>query len=208
MNQSRFSGTEGYADEAEELFVRYERIPFTDSHEPLLHLIPEEPSDILDIGAGTGRDAGYLAGQGHRVTAVEPVDELRLPAQALHPSPRIEWIKDGLPELEVLRARGDSYDVIMMTAVWMHLDPDERRAGMRNLASLLRAGGTVLMMLRYGPVPEGRRMFQVTAEETAQLAGAHGLTLLLNEHRSSIKNHVQQKGVSWTYLAFRSGGMN
>jgi hypothetical protein len=30
---------------------------------------------------------------GHRVVAAEPTDELRGPAMALHPSPRIEWLK-------------------------------------------------------------------------------------------------------------------
>ena len=29
------------------------------------------PTQILDVGAGTGRDAAYFAGQGHRVTALE-----------------------------------------------------------------------------------------------------------------------------------------
>jgi protein-L-isoaspartate O-methyltransferase len=49
---------------------------------------------ILDIGSGSGRDAAYFAKQGHEVTAVEPVREMRLTAEKLHGKQRIRWIDD------------------------------------------------------------------------------------------------------------------
>src|SRR6202158_1151797 len=101
----RVSGTEGYADEAEELFRRYESIPAADAHGAVLHVIPAPTSRILDIGSGTGRDAAWFASQGHRVVAVEPTDAMRLPAMTLHPSPEIEWLSDSLPDLALLLAR-------------------------------------------------------------------------------------------------------
>src|SRR3984893_9285327 len=99
VTSSQVSGTEGYAEEAEELFKLYENIPAADLHRAVLHLIPTAPSSILDIGSGTGRDAAWLAAQGHRVVAVEPTDAMRIPAMALHVSPRIEWLNDSLPDL-------------------------------------------------------------------------------------------------------------
>ena len=102
---SRVSGTEGYAEEAEELFKLYENIPAADLHRAELHLIPTAPGSILDIGSGTGRDAAWFASQGHRVVAVEPTDAMRMPAMALHPSPRIEWLDHSLPDLALLLAR-------------------------------------------------------------------------------------------------------
>ena len=90
MTSVQVSGTEGYADEAEDLFKRYEGIPAADAHRAVLHLIPAAPSRVLDIGSGTGRDAAWFASMGHRVVAVEPTDAMRLPAMALHPSPQIE----------------------------------------------------------------------------------------------------------------------
>jgi protein-L-isoaspartate O-methyltransferase len=61
---SRPSGTEGYADEAEALVKQYETISFGDVHRQVIHLIPTAPSRILDIGAGTGRDAAGFAAMG------------------------------------------------------------------------------------------------------------------------------------------------
>ena len=82
------TGTEGYAEQAAELFDRYESLRAADVHRPVLHLIPAVPSRVLDIGAGSGRDAAWLAAKGHRVIAVEPTAALRLPAMARHRSDR------------------------------------------------------------------------------------------------------------------------
>jgi SAM-dependent methyltransferase len=198
----RVSGTEGYADEAEELFRLYESIPAADAHRAVLHLIPEAPSRILDIGSGTGRDAAWFAAQGHRVVAVEPTDAMRLPAMALHPSPRIEWLDDSLPDLALLRARGERFDVVMLTAVWMHLDAQQRRQAMPNLASLVRTGGAVIMKIRHGPIPAGRRMFEISAEETIELARMQDLQPVLNVRTESTQERNRMAGVSWTNLAF------
>jgi SAM-dependent methyltransferase len=202
MTSAKVSGTEGYADEAEELFRRYEAIPAADTHRAVLHLIPTAPSRILDIGSGTGRDAAWFAAQGHRVIAVEPTDALRLRAMALHPSPRIEWLDDSLPDLARLRLRDDRFDLVMLTAVWMHLDGPQRRRAMPNLASLVRSGGAVIMKIRHGPVPPGRRMFEISAEETIELARIQGLQPVLNLRNESSQEQNRAAGVTWTNLAF------
>jgi len=196
----RVSGTENYAEEAPELLKRYESISFAEAHRAIMHLIPTEPCRVLDIGAGTGRDAAGFAARGHRVVAVEPTEEMRRGAMTLHPSALIEWLEDSLPDLATLRARDEPFDVIAMTAVWMHLDMQQRRRAMPNVAALVRDGGVMIMTLRHGPVPPGRRMFEVTAEETIGLAAPFGLGCILNR---PAELSLRQPGVSWTRLAFR-----
>lgn len=202
MTAGLVSGTEGYADEAEELFKHYESFPAADAHRAVLHLIPTAASSILDIGSGTGRDAAWFAAQGHRVVAVEPTDAFRLPAMALHPSPQIEWLDDSLPDLAMLQRRGESFDVVMLSAVWMHLDAQQRRRAMPNLAALVREGGTVIMKIRHGPVPAGRRMFEIPAEETIELARMQGLHPVLNLRAESSQEANRAAGITWTSLAF------
>jgi SAM-dependent methyltransferase len=197
---ARVSGTEGYAEEAETLAVQYESITFAQTQGSILHLIPSQPCRLLDIGAGTGRDAAGFAALGHRVLAVEPTDELRSSAKMLHPDPNIEWLSDGLPHLTRVKARSELFDVVMLTAVWMHLDEAQRRQAMPAVASLVAPGGVMVMSLRYGPVPPGRRMFAVPAEETICLAQKEGLALVL--HRSHLDGVQKRPGVSWTRLAF------
>lgn len=197
------SGTEGYAAEADALARQYESITFAEAHAPYLHLIPTTPSRVLDIGAGTGRDAAALAEMGHHVVAAEPTAEMRAHGARLHPSPRIEWVDDSLPDLAMLSTRGEIFDLVMMTAVWMHLDDEQRRRAMPNVARLVRPGGTFIMSLRYGPVPPGRRMFVVTAEETIALAADANLALTLRFDNQP--GGFGRTDVSWTKLVFEKG---
>jgi SAM-dependent methyltransferase len=194
-------GNEGDAEEMEALTRQYESVGFVDVHGPVLHLLPTTPSRVLDIGAGTGRDAAALATMGHRVVAVEPTQAFRDRAALLHPSPRIEWVEDSLPHLSRLTTRGDRFDVIMLTAVWIHLDVEQRPKAMRTVASLLRPGGLLAMTLRHGPAPPGRRrLFETSADETIDLARVHGLRLAVSvEHQADFYG---RREVTWTSLAF------
>jgi SAM-dependent methyltransferase len=199
-NVARVSGTEGYAEAAGALLNQ--RLSFIDVHGPILHLIPAAPCRVLDIGSGAGGDAASFAELGHSVVAVEPTDELRIPAMARHPSSSIEWLNDGLPDLNSLLARAETFDLVMLSAVWMHLDASQRRQAMPRVASLMRTGGMMIMSLRHGPVPRGRRMFEVSADETIQLAREQGLEAVLNLRTDSVQEVNRRAGVTWTRLAF------
>lgn len=106
---------------------------------------------------------------------------------------------DRLPELAKLQG-AVPFDVVMLTAVWMHLDAAQREQAMPNVAALVRPGGVMMLSLRYGPVPPGRRMFSVSAEETEALAAAQGLRLVLK--REGLPARLGEPGVTWTRLAF------
>lgn len=196
------AGTQGYGENAAALADQYESIAFADVHRDVVHLIPAAPSRIADIGAGSGRDAAALARMGHAVVAAEPTPELRQEGQRRHALPNLEWVDDALPDLAGLRRQDRVFDVIMLTAVWMHLDADERRLGMQALAALLAPQGQILMSLRHGPVPPGRRMFDVSAQETIALAAGHGLT---SHHLSAREDMLDRADVRWSFLGLRRG---
>ena len=194
--------TSGYAEEADDLFVRYEALSAPETHAHWRHLFPEPPVRTLDIGAGTGRDAAWLVSLGHSVLAVEPVETLRVRAAKLHPEAEITWLEDSLPGLANTHARAERFGMVMLNAVWMHLTEGERTNGMERVATLLAPGGRLFMSLRQGPVPEGRRMFDVTGEETIALAVPCGLRPLSHVRRNSIMAENRARGVEWTALVF------
>jgi SAM-dependent methyltransferase len=192
--------TAGYGDEADALAVQYESITFAQAHRQTLYLFPTDPCRVLDIGAGTGRDAAALSARGHVVTAVEPTPELRAHGERIHAGSGIRWIDDMLPELRVVAALGEIYDLVLMTAVWMHLDADERIAAFRGLRGLLSPAGRIIMSLRHGPVPEGRRMFDVTGDETISLAHDQGFEATFRCEQADMLGRAD---VSWTFLALQ-----
>lgn len=204
LTQSKIvPGTEGYSEDAESLIPRYEGVSFIEKYKAVLHLLPTKASKILDIGAGTGGDAAWLATKGHCILAIEPTDQLRETGARLHLSSQIEWLDDSLPMLLKTMARKEVFDLALVTAVWTHLDEKERKQAMSNIAALLKPGALLIMSLRHGPAPANRRTFEVTAEETIELAQRDGLRESLYVRTESVQPTNRQAGVMWSWLAFQ-----
>lgn len=193
--------TAGYGATADALAAQYESVTFEEVHRETLHLYPLSPAHVLDLGAGTGRDAAALARRGHQVVAAEPTQELRALGEQLHQGLAITWVDDALPCLDRIRASGAHFDLVLATAVWMHLDVDERVAAITNVAEMLAPDGLFILSLRHGPVPHGRRMFDVSAQETLELGTRHGLTGVLRRERADM---LGRPDVTWSCLALRA----
>jgi len=193
----------GYDAEATALAAQYESVTFEHVHRHVLHLFPQPPGNVLDIGAGSGRDAAALSRLGHHVTAAEPTCGLRCEGQRLHAAVPIDWIDDQLPELNVVRRLDKRFDLILLTAVWMHLSPSERAAAMATVAELLAEGGLVSMSLRHGPIPAGRRMFEVSADETIELGASCGLDCLQRTEQDDAQGRTD---VCWSFVVLRKPG--
>ncbi len=139
--------------------------------------IPTKPGLVIDIGAGSGRDAAWFAAMDWSVIAVEPAERLRSYARELHPSPRITWENDRLPDLSKLLRTGVAGDLVWLSAVWMHLPLGERRRAFRKLVTLMKPGGRLMISLREGPLAYDRPMFPVSIGEIEELSREHGLAV-------------------------------
>ncbi|MFF9395964.1 class I SAM-dependent methyltransferase [Streptomyces griseoluteus] len=151
-----------YAQRAELLGQRYGSVTFEEVHGGVLDLLPPAPAKVLDVGAGTGRDAVALARRGYQVVGAEPVRELREVAQSLNPCEDVRWVEDSLPTLSHLHG---PFELVLLSAVWMHLAPAERGQAMERLTTLLAPMGLLVVSLRRGVPPTDRVMFDVPAEE-------------------------------------------
>jgi len=80
----------GYDSAATALVPEYERVSFENVHAPVLKWLPQSPAWVLDVGAGSGRDAAWFARKGHNVVAVEPSQQLRTVGEERHKSPAIK----------------------------------------------------------------------------------------------------------------------
>lgn len=166
--------------------------------------IPDRPGRVLDVGAGTGRDAAWLAAQGHGVVAVEPVVPLRQAAKALHPSARIQWVDDILPALPRTHALGQTFDLVMLIGVWHHLDTAKRQLALSSLRSLTADNGRVVISIRRGPSTPTRPAFPADVAHTLDCALASGFTIREETRSPSIQPDNRQAGVSWTWLVLQA----
>ncbi|GAA1817081.1 hypothetical protein GCM10009682_42380 [Luedemannella flava] len=107
-----------------------------DLDEPVMHQIIDAlpPGDALDAACGTGRYAGYLAGRGHRVVAMDSSPDMLAQARARVPSAELL-----LGDLHHLPLPDDCVDLVVTGLALSHvpsLDPV-----MAEFARVLRPGG-------------------------------------------------------------------
>jgi SAM-dependent methyltransferase len=167
-----------YEQHAARLVGQYESLAFEEVHADLLDLLPAPGAAVLDVGAGSGRDAAWFAARGYEVVAVEPSDAMLASARALHPSNRIHWLPDTLPDLSRVRRLGLSFDLILLSAVWMHVPPPARERALRKLATLLVPKGRIAISLRLGAPDAERAMHAVSLPELSGLAQQFGLRIV------------------------------
>lgn len=190
-----------YTRNADTLFQRYQALPAQEVHRCWQDLLPPQPGLACDIGAGSGRDAQWLASLGWNVTAVEPNAALRTRGET-HTNtlaPRlpgsITWLDDSLPDLTRLRALDQRYTLILISAVWMHLLPTQHARAMRIVSELLAPGGLLIISLRQGPDAEGR-FHPIAAKELTSIAETTGLRVTRN-HRNT---DLLRPDITWEYL--------
>ncbi len=101
------------------------------------------PGRAIDLGAGEGRNAMWLAARGWRVTAVDfssiALEKAR--RLAVERGLTVEWIG---ADLRRYTPRARAFDLVLV--IYMHPLPPERGALMHLAAGALAAGGTLLVV--------------------------------------------------------------
>ncbi len=152
-----------YDRRAQEFVAQYETIAFEELYADVLDLMPSQPSAVLDVGPGSGRDAAWLAGRGHSVVAIEPAAGMREEGARRHAGVGIRWMDDRLPGLERVHRTGMVFDLILLAAVWMHVPLADRRRAFRKLVTLLKPGARMIVSLRHGPSDPERSCLMTSA---------------------------------------------
>ena len=100
-------------------------------------LAGEEPSDVVDLGAGTGKLTRSLVALGHRVTAVEPLKEMLDQLRVVVPGATAL-----LGSAETLPLPDGSADVVTCAQAFHWFDQE---VALREIARALRPGGRIAL---------------------------------------------------------------
>ncbi len=158
-----------YTTNAQRLSQQYDSLAPEQVHAGwLAHLPAVQPSSnqALDLGAGSGRDAAWLASMGWDVLAVEPSSGLRDIGQKTTAKQSVSWLDDTLPQLVSI---SDSYDssfrLILASAMWMHLTPDEQVLTCERLLQLAADDAVIVITWRNQANERERVFHQVDTEQ-------------------------------------------
>ncbi len=108
------------------------------------------PGTALDVGAGEGADAIWLASRGWRVTAVD-LSAVALERAAAHAGElgagiagRIDWVHHDITSWDPGPGR---YDLVSVQ--YVHLPPALRQAMLGHVVAAVAPGGTLLMVCHH-----------------------------------------------------------
>jgi len=127
-------------------------------------LVALAPSDVLDIGCGTGKVAVEFMERGMRVLGVE-IDE-RMADHA-----REHGVPVEIASFESWDAKGRQFDLITCADAWHWIDPAR---GSENAAAVLRPGGTLALFWSFYLLEDDvAARFQRVYDEHAPQAMTH-----------------------------------
>jgi 2-polyprenyl-3-methyl-5-hydroxy-6-metoxy-1,4-benzoquinol methylase len=148
-----------YEKNSKALYKQYQSLAFEVVHSQWLPFLPSKPGRALDVGAGSGRDALWLASEGWTVVAVEPCEVL---SQQCPPSNHVTWFNDRLPSLDKInQASYQRYDLILVSAVWMHLNHQEQISALARLKGFLDNEGLLVITWRNQACEVERQFYPV-----------------------------------------------
>ncbi len=101
-------------------------------------MIGDKPLAVVDLGAGTGKLTRVLVALGHRVTAVEPLDEMR--AELAAAMPAVHAIRGTAEEIPLFAGAAD---VVASAQAFHWFDHD---AALPEIARVLRPGGRIALV--------------------------------------------------------------
>jgi SAM-dependent methyltransferase len=102
------------------------------------------PSQVLDVGCGTGKAAAALVRRGLPVLGVEPDERMAGVA-------RCHGVPVEVASFEAWSPGGRTFDLITSAQAWHWIDP---AVGIPKVARLLRAGGTIALFWNYHVLDE------------------------------------------------------
>lgn len=175
------------------LCEQYNSLAFETVHQSWKAFWPHKGDRVLDVGAGSGRDTKWMAEQGCEIIALEPCNSFRKVGSA-YTGAAVTWLDDALPALSKTENLGMRFDLILVSAVWMHLVPSHRERAFRKLSNLLASNGRLVITLRHGEFKDARRNYGVSVEELEQFAKN---SALLVRHISSSDDSLNRDGVHW-----------
>ena len=125
-------------------------------------LVGDEPVDVVDIGAGTGKLTRALVARGQRVVAVEPLDEMRAELVAALPG-----VRALAGSAEAIPVPDGSADIVTSGQAFHWFD---HAKALPEIARILRPGGRIALVWnsRDDRDPWMARLSAIIGNETVQ----------------------------------------
>ena len=194
-----------YDTDAQTTAATYEHVPFEAMLSAIAPHLPDS-GRLLEVGAGSGRDAAYWLAQGYDVTAIDGSAGMMAEALRRHPELHGRMIPHVLPHrLPFVDA---CFDVVTSMAVIMHLSHEDLWSVFADLSRVLAPDGVLAYSVNTersgldanGNDRRGRHFTCLSADAWEVLHAAAGLQTTFRQENDDI---TAREGIRWVTFAAR-----
>ncbi len=196
-----------YENNAKHLSKQYESAKVDNIHSLLLNTFHSK-SYLLEIGCGSGRDAGFMYQNGYDVLAIDGSREMIVEAKRYHPE-----LVDKLDIIKIpneLSFEPSSFDGVYSIATLMHLEKDSIDSTFEKIAMMLKPGGKLFFSVSIrrddvdiqGKDEQGRHFTTMSEAEWITCCKKHGFQL---EHSEITGDGLDRNGIVWLSCIVRKG---
>jgi hypothetical protein len=120
-------------------------------------------------------------------------------AQTKNNHKNIRWVNDCLPSLSTLNK--NVYDLALLSAVWMHIKPNERGISLKRISDLLKVDGRLAITLRMGTPDSKRMMYPVSIEELLAQSDRANLEPIYISRQT--KDSLNRNEITWKKIVLQ-----
>ena len=161
-------------------------------------------TSVLELGCGSGRDARFMAGLGACVTATDGSAGMLSEARERKGKPIYRLLSLPASASDVARLRTDNsdkaFDVVVASAVLMHLNDEAFFRTARNIAELTKEDGLLILSVPLGHPADDTRFYAARPVEAMRFTlEDFGFQVLTAEKT----NDAAKRAFAWVTLVLR-----
>ena len=161
-------------------------------------------TSVLELGCGSGRDARFMARLGARVTATDGSAGMLSEARERKGKPIYRLLSLPASASDVARLRTDNsdkaFDVVVASAVLMHLNDEAFFRTARNIAELTKEDGLLILSVPLGHPADDTRFYAARPVEAMRFTlEDFGFQVLAAEKT----NDAAKRAFAWVTLVLR-----
>jgi SAM-dependent methyltransferase len=105
------------------------------------------------------------------------------------------------PRLQSIRRSRHAFDLVLLSAVWMHVRPQDRDVAIRTLVHLLRPNGILVISILYGRLDPIRKYFPVSMDELISLGERYRLQVIRQTTVSP--DWLKRREIQWQTIVLK-----
>lgn len=190
-----------YKNNAKHLIDRYNNTAISNLQALYIKHIPKN-SNVLDIGFGSGRDLVFLEKNGFDIWGIDATDYFVEHIKKKISTKKSHFYQSLLPNIILGKEFTNFFTGILCIAVWMHLDKEDYLLTIKNISSILKEDGVIILSFSNGvrKTSDERHFENIDIEYLLKLFYSQGYSLV---EKINSNDSLKRDELTWCTIVLK-----